>query len=143
MNHYTQDKTEPFWWGMFSIGGVVAALLVPIHIFIAGLAIPLGLLDPDTLSYEKMRQLVEHPLAKIYLFVLVVLPRYHAAHRIRFSLYELGVHEFGVGYLVSHPAEVTVRRLLSLARRDACPYVGRAPSLSRTAFLCLGGGGVA
>ncbi len=96
MSDHKMDRTEPFWWGMFSVGGVVAALLVPIHIFIAGLAIPLGLLDPATLSYEKMRQLVEHPLAKIYLFVLVVLPLYHAAHRIRFTLYELGVHEFRI-----------------------------------------------
>ena len=93
MNH-RMDRTEPFWWGMFSVGGVVAALLVPIHIFIAGLAIPLGLLDPEALSYENMSQVIAHPLAKVYLFVLVVLPLYHAAHRIRFSLYELGVREF-------------------------------------------------
>jgi fumarate reductase subunit D len=41
-----------------------------------------------------MRALIAHPLVKVYLFVLVVLPLYHAAHRVRFSLYELGVREF-------------------------------------------------
>ena len=93
---HTIGHTEPFWWGMFSVGGVVAALLVPIHIFIAGLAIPLGLLDPEALSYDRMRELMNHPVAKVYLFILVVLPLYHAAHRIRFSLYELGVREFRI-----------------------------------------------
>jgi len=93
---YKMDKGEPFWWGMFSVGGVVAALLVPIHIFLDGLAVPLGLLRADALSYERMLALVGHPLFKIYLFVLVVLPLYHAAHRIRFSLYDLGVKEFRI-----------------------------------------------
>jgi fumarate reductase subunit D len=91
-----KDSKEPFWWSMFSLGGVVAALLVPIHIFVAGLAVPLGLIEPQTLSYESMRPLIAHPLVKFYLFVLVVLPLYHAAHRIRFSLYELGVREFRI-----------------------------------------------
>jgi len=93
---YKRDRKEPFWWGMFSLGGVIAALLVPIHIFMAGLAVPLGLLEPEVLSYEAMRQLVANPFVKLYLFVLVVLPLYHAAHRIRFSLYELGVREFRI-----------------------------------------------
>ena len=34
--NYKRDAKEPFWWGMFSAGGVVAALLIPIHIFIDG-----------------------------------------------------------------------------------------------------------
>ena len=94
MPEYKVNRTEPFWWGMFSMGGVIAALLVPIHIFIDGLAVPLGLLDGEVLGYEQMRALVAHPLAKVYLFVLIVPPLYHAAHRIRFSLYELGIREF-------------------------------------------------
>ena len=93
---YKMDKKEPFWWGMFSVGGVVAALLAPIHIFISGLAVPLNLLDAEVLGYAHMKELVAHPLVKIFLFVMVVLPLYHAAHRIRFSLYELGVREFRI-----------------------------------------------
>ena len=92
--NYTRDKKEPFWWGMFAFGGVVAAMLVPIHIFIDGLAIPLGLIGGEALSHQKMLELVRQPLVKIYLFILVVPPLYQAAHRIRFSLYELGVKEF-------------------------------------------------
>lgn len=81
---------------MFSAGGVVAALLVPIHIFLDGLAVPLGLLDEQMVSHERLQSLLSIPWIKLYLFVLVVLPLYHAAHRIRFSLYELGLREFRI-----------------------------------------------
>ena len=76
------------------MGGVVAALLGPLHIFLNGLAVPLGLVPEEALGYDRMRGLLTNPLVKIYIFVLVVLPLYHAAHRIRFSLYELGIREF-------------------------------------------------
>jgi fumarate reductase subunit D len=76
---------------MFSLGGTVAALLIPVHVFFDGLAVPLGLLPAETLGYERMKGLLENPIMKVYLFLLVVLPLYHAAHRIRFSLYELGI----------------------------------------------------
>jgi len=39
---------------MFAAGGMVAAMLIPMHLFVAGLAVPLGLLNPDTFSYESM-----------------------------------------------------------------------------------------
>lgn len=91
---YEKDAKEPFWWGMFSAGGMVAALLVPIHVFLDGLAVPFGLLDADAVGFERMTALLENPLVKLYVFLLVVLPLYHAAHRIRFSLSELGVREF-------------------------------------------------
>ena len=94
--NYKQDKTEPFWWSMFAAGGMVAAMLIPMHLFVAGLAVPLGLLNPDTFSYESMREMISHPLAKIYFFVMIVMPLYHAAHRVRFSLYELGIREFSI-----------------------------------------------
>ncbi len=93
---FKMDKKEPFWWGLFSVGGVVAALLVPIHVFVDGLAVPLGLVDESAVSFERMRALLGHPLAKAYLFVLVILPLFHAAHRVRFSLYELGVRDFRI-----------------------------------------------
>ena len=89
--NYRRDRSEPFWWGMFSAGGVVAALLVPVHILVQGLAVPLAWIDPGTLAYERMQALIASPLVKVYLMVLLVMPLYHAAHRIRFTLYELGI----------------------------------------------------
>lgn len=87
-----QGKTmEPLWWGLFSAGGVVAALFVPVHIFLQGLAAPSGLVAEDLLSYERMVKLTSHPLAKLYLFVLIALPLFHWAHRFRFLLVDTGL----------------------------------------------------
>ena len=91
---YKEHKSEPFWWGMFSAGGVVAAMLIPMHLLVNGLAKPLGLAGSGVGSYETMRELIAHPLAKIYFFVLIVMPLYHAAHRIRFTLHEFGIRRF-------------------------------------------------
>ena len=80
---------EPFWWVLFSVGGVVAAFLVPVHLFLHSLAVPLGWIS---LSPARMQALVGHPLIKVYLFVLIALPLYHWAHRFRFILEDVGLH---------------------------------------------------
>ena len=77
---------EPFLWALFSAGGVVAALLVPVHLFLFGFAFPLGWLGSP--RYETLHALVQHPLARIYLFVLCSLPLFHWAHRFRYMLYD-------------------------------------------------------
>ena len=79
-------SNEPFLWLLFSAGGVVAALLLPIHLFLFGLAFPLGWLDGP--SYEKLMAIARHPISRIYLFVLCSLPLFHWAHRFRFTLYD-------------------------------------------------------
>jgi len=80
---------EPFWWSLFSAGGVVAAFLVPVHLFLHGLAVPLGWVS---VSHARLLALVGQPLVKMYLFVLIALPLYHWAHRFRFILEDLGLH---------------------------------------------------
>jgi len=79
-------SNEPFLWGLFSAGGVVAALLMPIHLLLFGLAFPLGWLDPP--AYERALAVARHPLARIYLFVFCAAPLFHWAHRFRFTLYD-------------------------------------------------------
>src|SRR2546430_11252863 len=81
---------EPLWWSLFSAGGVVAAFLVPVHLFLFGLAIPLGWVS---VSHARLLALVGHPVVKLYLFVLIALPLYHWAHRFRFVLEDLGRSE--------------------------------------------------
>ncbi len=77
---------EPFLWALFSAGGVVSAFFIPIHLFLFGLAAPLGWLDPP--AYERLFSLVRHPAGRIYLFVFCSLPLFHWAHRFRYSLYD-------------------------------------------------------
>lgn len=81
-----KQPIEPFLWALFSGGGVVAAFLIPVHLFLFGLAIPLGWLQGP--SYESLRALVQLPLTRIYLFVLCSLPLFHWAHRFKYTLYD-------------------------------------------------------
>jgi fumarate reductase subunit D len=80
------QKVTPLLWLLFSAGGTLAALLYPVHVALAGLAFPLGLLDPP--DYEAQRALLAHPAIRLYLFVFVALPLFHWAHRFRYTLYD-------------------------------------------------------
>jgi fumarate reductase subunit D len=82
----SKRSNEPLLWLLFSAGGVVAALLLPIHLLLFGLAFPLGWLKGP--SYESLLALVRHPITRIYLLVLCSLPLFHWAHRFRFTLYD-------------------------------------------------------
>src|ERR1700736_4036800 len=81
-----RQSNEAFFWMLFSAGGVVAALLIPVHILLFGLAFPLRWLQAP--SYEHMMLLVKMPLVRIYLFLLCSLPLFHWAHRFRYTLYD-------------------------------------------------------
>jgi len=77
---------EPFAWLLFSAGGAVAALLIPILLFLYGLAFPLGWLEPP--SYQSTLALVSHPLTRLAVFALCFLAFFHWAHRFRYTLYD-------------------------------------------------------
>lgn len=79
-------RLEPLLWILFSAGGVVAAFLIPVHLFLQGLAFPLGW--AKTPEYSSVAELVAHPLVRIYLFVFCSVPLFHFAHRIRYTLYD-------------------------------------------------------
>ena len=81
-----RQSNEPLLWMLFSAGGAVAALFIPIHLFLFGVAFPLGWLQgPD---YEHLIGLVRRPPVRIYLFLLCSLPLFHFAHRFRYTLYD-------------------------------------------------------
>ena len=77
---------EPLLWLLFSAGGVVAALLVPILVALLGIAFPLGWLSPP--SYEHLFGVLRNPLTRMVLFVFCMLSLFHGAHRFRYTLYD-------------------------------------------------------
>jgi fumarate reductase subunit D len=79
-------SSEPVLWTLFSAGGVVAAMLLPIHLLIFGLAIPLGWIQPP--EFASFAALVHSPIARLYLFVMCSVPLFHFAHRFRYTLYD-------------------------------------------------------
>jgi fumarate reductase subunit D len=81
-----RGSNEPMLWVLFSAGGVVAALLIPILLLLYGLAFPLGVLEVP--SYQRTLALVRHPLMRLVLFALCFLSLFHWAHRFRYTLYD-------------------------------------------------------
>ena len=82
---------KPIIWSLFAGGGTFAAFFTPVMILITGLALPLGLLAPDTLSFEHMSALLARPIARGLLFLAIFLPVWHAAHRLRMTANDLGI----------------------------------------------------
>ena len=76
---------EPFFWGLFSAGGVISALFLPVYVLLFALLEPMGVVHP---SYESLHALLRTPAARIYLLLLCTLPLFHWAHRFRFTLYD-------------------------------------------------------
>ena len=87
-----KKTSEPLWWALFSAGGMLAALLIPAHVFLHGIALPLGWAPLGTV--ERLSNGLELPLVRLYVFVLISLPLYHWAHRFRFMLFDLGIKGF-------------------------------------------------
>jgi fumarate reductase subunit D len=84
---------EPYLWLLFSGGGVVAALTLPVLVLLFGVLMPLGVIDWP--AAEHLRALVDHVLVRLALLVVVVLCLFHAAHRIRHTSEELlGIARF-------------------------------------------------
>ena len=79
-------SNEPIVWSLFSAGGVVAAFLMPIALLITAIAVP-----AEVVSAESLRQLVDYPLVRLFLIVLISLPMFHWAHRFRYVAIDLGL----------------------------------------------------
>lgn len=80
-----------FWWFMFSQGGILAAILLPVHILVQGVLGPLGIVPVVDRHYDTWVNVLGNPIVKLYLLVLIAFPFFHFAHRLRYLLVDLGV----------------------------------------------------
>ncbi len=80
-----------YWWFLFSQGGVIAALLIPVHVLFQGILGPLGIVPVVDRRYDTWVALLGNPIVKLYLLVLIAVPFFHFAHRLRYLLVDFGV----------------------------------------------------
>jgi fumarate reductase subunit D len=78
-------SNEPLVWAPFFAGAGLSALLMPVLIIIMLVASYGG---PQSLD---LRGLINHWFVRVVLFVLISLSLFHALHRIRFILIDLGL----------------------------------------------------
>lgn len=96
-------SNAPIFWGLFGAGGMLAALFGPMLVFITGVAVPLGLLLPKgAMDYPKMLAFAQNFIGKGFIFVVISLFLWHAAHRIFHSLHEIGIHGGVVAKLLTY-----------------------------------------
>lgn len=81
-----RQHSEPYFWLMFSAGGVLSAMLMPVLILLFGLLFPLGWLSPP--PHQRMAELLANPLVGLALLGLAVLSLFHSAHRFRHTLHD-------------------------------------------------------
>ena len=79
-------SNEPAVWLLFSAGGMLSALLVPILIVVTGFVAPAG-----GVTSGQLATVFSGLLVRIALFLLAFLTFFHAAHRLRFTLVDVGL----------------------------------------------------
>jgi len=94
MSAHTRKVALPhlFWWFMFAQGGGVAALFIPVHVLVQGILGPLNIVPVVDRHYDTWFSILSNPIVKLYLLVLISLPFFHFAHRLRYLLVDFGVH---------------------------------------------------
>ena len=110
---------EPIYWGLFGAGGMVVAMLLPVIVLITGLLVPMGIMDVETMSYERVLAFASSWWGACILLVIIALPVWHGMHRIYHGLHALGLHTpqlphyvfYGFAFLVS---AITVGLLMVL-----------------------------
>jgi fumarate reductase subunit D len=112
-------RSEPLLWMLFSAGGIVSAMLIPIVLLLFGVAFPLGLVTPP--SFEHISAVLSNPITKLVLLVLVVLSLFHFAHRFRHTVKDafqaealdtfMALVSYGAAALGSALAAVTLLRV--------------------------------
>ena len=81
---------KPIFWALFAAGGTLSALLAPVLIFLTSFAVPLGLIDPEALGFDRVSSaLATLPIA-LTMLAIIVLFLWHAAHRLRVTAHDLG-----------------------------------------------------
>ena len=81
-----RPSNEPFWWAMFSAGGMLLAFILPVLVVITGFIVPSG-----GIEFDQLDTLFNNPLVRLAILGVAFVSFFHAAHRIRHTLKDLGL----------------------------------------------------
>ena len=76
-------KLEPVIWLLFGQGIMIGTMLLTAYLAIVGLAIPLGIVPAEALSYDRALMLGSNLIGRVVLFALIALPLWKGAHHVR------------------------------------------------------------
>lgn len=83
-------SNKPMLWLPFAAGGTLAAFVLP-ALMLSLLLAAVGIFSTEAVSYERLQAFAGHPLSKGVLLVVLLLLVWHAVHRLRMTIHDLGV----------------------------------------------------
>lgn len=83
-------RLEPVIWVLFGQGIMIGTMLLTAWLAVVGVAIPLGIVPPAALSYERAADLGGSLLGRLVLFALIALPMWKGAHHVRHLSLDMG-----------------------------------------------------
>ncbi|NLS14012.1 fumarate reductase subunit FrdD [Vibrio sp. SM6] len=106
-SNYHVDRTparsdEPIWWSLFGAGGTWFAMITPITVLVLGVLVPLGVIDADALSYDRVVAFATTWIGALFIIATLALPMWHAMHRVHHGLHDLQCHVGLAGKVVCY-----------------------------------------
>ncbi len=91
-------------WGIFSLGGMIAAFLLPVLIYLTAIAYPFSLW-PFNVTKDPSFLVTGHLLGALFIFVTIAGSLYHGIFRFQSTLTEVGLLKYrrpleAIGYFI-------------------------------------------
>lgn len=83
-------RLEPVIWLLFGGGIMIGTMLMTAWVAVVGLGLPLGLVPPDALAFERAHALGSTLIGRVLLVTLVALPLWKGAHHTRHVFIDAG-----------------------------------------------------
>lgn len=95
INTNPKRSDEPVWWSLFGAGGTWFAMITPITVLVLGILAPLGVIDAEALSYERVSSFATSIIGALFIIGTLALPMWHAMHRVHHGMHDLKFHRCG------------------------------------------------
>ncbi|MFC1234459.1 fumarate reductase subunit FrdD [Vibrio sp. F74] len=102
VNKHPKRSDEPVWWGLFGAGGTWFAMITPITVLVIGILAPLGIIDAEAMSYERVADFATSFIGALFIIGTLALPMWHAMHRVHHGMHDLKLHTGVVGKIVCY-----------------------------------------
>ncbi|MBG0761054.1 fumarate reductase subunit D [Vibrio cidicii] len=97
VNTAPKRSDEPIWWSLFGAGGTWFAMITPVTVLVLGILAPLGIIDAQALSYERVVSFATSIIGALFIIGTLALPMWHAMHRVHHGMHDLKIHAGVVG----------------------------------------------
>ena len=83
---------KPVYWGLFSVGGTVAALALAPVVLVVCIMLPLGMFGDPAQFYANIHAFVAHKFVFLVLTGIVFTMLWHGCHRFYYILHDMHIH---------------------------------------------------